>query len=264
VGPAETVTRTPASVGGVSAATIASMISGGSGSRPGPTTPHASSPAPGSKTVYRSSAARGVDVGPHQRVIQHLGVHGRTEEHRRAAGHDRGRQQIVGQPMPDLPDQVRGGGRQHDEIHALPEIGVDDARRAVRSPQRAPDRGLADHLERQLADEFSARIRKHHTHVRAGLAEPSHQLRRLVRRDATPDPQQEPPTVQKSHAPVIALRRGASNSRFPLAPRPRFPILARRRADVAQSVEQLIRNQQVDGSSPFIGSSDSKGLRLRP
>ena len=28
-------------------------------------------------------------------------------------------------------------------------------------------------------------------------------------------------------------------------------------ADVAQLVEQLIRNQQVNGSSPFVGSRDS-------
>ena len=28
-------------------------------------------------------------------------------------------------------------------------------------------------------------------------------------------------------------------------------------ADVAQLVEQLIRNQQVNGSSPFVGSIDS-------
>jgi hypothetical protein len=29
-------------------------------------------------------------------------------------------------------------------------------------------------------------------------------------------------------------------------------------ADVAQLVEQLIRNQQVNGSSPFVGSSELK------
>ena len=31
-------------------------------------------------------------------------------------------------------------------------------------------------------------------------------------------------------------------------------------ADVAQLVEQLIRNQQVNGSSPFVGSISSQGL----
>ena len=30
--------------------------------------------------------------------------------------------------------------------------------------------------------------------------------------------------------------------------------MTRERADVAQLVEQLIRNQQVNGSSPFVGS----------
>jgi hypothetical protein len=34
-------------------------------------------------------------------------------------------------------------------------------------------------------------------------------------------------------------------------------------ADVAQLVEQLIRNQQVNGSSPFVGSMNFNNLRLR-
>ena len=33
--------------------------------------------------------------------------------------------------------------------------------------------------------------------------------------------------------------------------------MAEEQADVAQLVEQLIRNQQVNGSSPFVGSIDS-------
>ncbi len=35
----------------------------------------------------------------------------------------------------------------------------------------------------------------------------------------------------------------------------RFPVESSKDADVAQLVEQLIRNQQVNGSSPFVGSS---------
>ena len=37
-------------------------------------------------------------------------------------------------------------------------------------------------------------------------------------------------------------------------------MLKKHRANVAQLVEQLIRNQQVSGSSPLVGSSDFKGL----
>ncbi len=36
--------------------------------------------------------------------------------------------------------------------------------------------------------------------------------------------------------------------------------MAEEHADVAQLVEQLIRNQQVNGSSPFVGSSIYAGL----
>ena len=35
-----------------------------------------------------------------------------------------------------------------------------------------------------------------------------------------------------------------------------------KQAAVAQLVEQLIRNQQVNGSSPFSGSLKNRGLRL--
>ena len=41
-----------------------------------------------------------------------------------------------------------------------------------------------------------------------------------------------------------------------LASRALFSILAAGHANVAQLVEQLIRNQQVTGSSPVIGSSE--------
>ena len=34
------------------------------------------------------------------------------------------------------------------------------------------------------------------------------------------------------------------------------------KADIAQLVEQLIRNQQVSGSTPLVGSSNFKGLQL--
>jgi hypothetical protein len=33
-----------------------------------------------------------------------------------------------------------------------------------------------------------------------------------------------------------------------------LPVRINNEADVAQLVEQLIRNQQVNGSSPFVGS----------
>jgi hypothetical protein len=37
--------------------------------------------------------------------------------------------------------------------------------------------------------------------------------------------------------------------------------MAEENADVAQLVEQLIRNQQVNGSSPFVGSIPSQNCR---
>ncbi len=35
------------------------------------------------------------------------------------------------------------------------------------------------------------------------------------------------------------------------------------KADIAQLVEQLIRNQQVSGSTPLVGSSNFRHLRFR-
>jgi len=55
-----------------------------------------------------------------------------------------------------------------------------------------------------------------------------------------------------------------------LALRETFATILKEYADVAQLVEQLIRNQQVNGSSPFVGSIISTtcdsvdGALLRP
>jgi hypothetical protein len=46
-----------------------------------------------------------------------------------------------------------------------------------------------------------------------------------------------------------------SNSATPTAPAVLEALTGSRKADVAQLVEQLIRNQQVIGSSPIVGSS---------
>lgn len=44
---------------------------------------------------------------------------------------------------------------------------------------------------------------------------------------------------------------------------PLYDILPARQADVAQQVEQLIRNEQVSGSSPLVGSLLFNAHRLR-
>jgi hypothetical protein len=53
------------------------------------------------------------------------------------------------------------------------------------------------------------------------------------------------------------LRSGGRGWSFDFASRGIADRMAKKQADVAQLVEQLIRNQQVNGSSPFVGSIPS-------
>ena len=56
-----------------------------------------------------------------------------------------------------------------------------------------------------------------------------------------------------------SLERGSAEREIrPPAPNPKYP------AEVAQLVEQLIRNQQVVGSTPILGSVKSRGYGFQP
>ena len=60
-----------------------------------------------------------------------------------------------------------------------------------------------------------------------------------------------PLNIPRDQGRIFPHRRASA---WPVRPEPYATIGVPSKAGVAQLVEQLIRNQQVDGSSPFAGS----------
>jgi hypothetical protein len=112
-------------------------------------------PAGGGLDHQRAAGSQRADVGLGSRVLPHLGVHCRREHDRTPRGEQGIGQQIVGEPVRGLGQQI-GGGRGDDyEIGVLadpdvwhlvgagPDVGVDRT-----AGQRRPG-GRADELQRR-------------------------------------------------------------------------------------------------------------------
>ena len=132
-----------------------------------------------------------LDVRLHERVGEHVRVHRRGHEHRRATGHHGGGQKVIGQAMGDAADEVRGGRREHDEIRVLAGVGVHDPAVAVGGPEIAADGVLAHDLERQARHEPATCLRQLHVDVGTSVKQTAHELRRLVGCDPAADTQED-------------------------------------------------------------------------
>ena len=82
-----------------------------------------------------AAPAQGGDVLGDGRVLPHLGVHRRADQHRRPGGEQRVGEQVGGQPGGVGADQLGRGRGDDDQVGVLPEAGVRDRRRA--GPQLA-------------------------------------------------------------------------------------------------------------------------------
>ena len=109
-------------------------ISAGSGSRPLPESAPVSRPSAGSTTCAPALAERG-HVGLRRGVLPHLGVHRGREHDRAARGQQRVGEQVVGEAVRGLRQQVGGRRSDHDQVGALPDPDV-RAPRARRSTRR--------------------------------------------------------------------------------------------------------------------------------
>ncbi len=127
VPPAVTTTCRPARSASAppraSARRATAKISAGSGSRPLPVSAPVSRPTRRLDHEHTAGAQRR-DVGDRRRVLPHLGVHGRRHHHRTARRQQRVGQQVVGEAVRRLGQQVGGGGRDDDQVGLLPEAHV--------------------------------------------------------------------------------------------------------------------------------------------
>ena len=93
-------------------------------------------------------------------------------------------------PAAYLPMQLRGGGRDDDEVGGLAEPGVRDRIGAVE--QRRARRLRRERGERERADEALRVVGEHRRDVDAGVDEPPADLDRLVGRDPAGDAEDDP------------------------------------------------------------------------
>ena len=123
-------------------------------------------------------------------MLPHFGMHRRCEKDR-ASGSEQGvGQQVVGEPVRGLGEQVCSRRRDDDEIGDASDqdvrdlvcVGPDIGRNSVMR-QRRPG---------CLADELQGSLRRHHRYLMAGLDKPAEQVGSLVSGDTTSNTQDDP------------------------------------------------------------------------
>ncbi|HTD36504.1 MAG TPA: hypothetical protein VK669_03230 [Candidatus Limnocylindrales bacterium] len=126
-------------------------------------------------------------------VLEHRGVHRRSDDDRRARRQRDVRQQIVGEPERELRERVRRTRDDREHLGLARERDVRDLVNAI--PERGVDRTPRERGERRFADE-ALRVRGHDdVENRAVLHQPAREGGRLVRRDPAGHAEQHAPPV---------------------------------------------------------------------
>ena len=122
-------------------------------------------------------------------MLEHAGVH-RGSDEERAPRRERGhREEVVGEPVRELREDVGGGGRDDEKVRSLGEADVQDVR--LLAPE-VRERGTArEGLERERRDEARRGRRQDRVHARAGLRQPAREIRGLVRGDRAADAEED-------------------------------------------------------------------------
>ncbi len=141
-----------------------------------------------------AEALEGGHVGLHRRVRPHGLVHGRGPEHPRRGGQEQGAQQVRGQTVGGLADDVGGGG--HHRRHVRPAGQVDVLDDGVGPPLVVVGVGAEAGLAREGGqgeggDEPRPRVGQAAPDHVAALGEGAGQFRGPVRRDPPRDAQQD-------------------------------------------------------------------------
>ena len=132
------------------------------------------------------------DVAPGRRMLPHLRVHRRRDQHRLVGREQRGRGQIVGQAVGHLGDQIRGRRRDHHQIGLARQPDVAHLGLVGEREQVAEHLVAGQARDRERGHELGAGAGQDAAHRRAALAQPADQLEALVGRDAARDDQQNP------------------------------------------------------------------------
>ncbi len=131
-----------------------------------------------------AARAQRLEVLHHGRMLEHVGVHRRREQHRRPRGGVERRQEIIREAVGELGDGVRGGRRHHEQVDVRRDRDVLDVGIRAGLPLIGDHLPARDGFEGQRPDELPGRLRHHRHHVVAVLLKPARDLDGLV----GPDP----------------------------------------------------------------------------
>ena len=129
------------------------------------------------------------EVAPGGRGVPHGLVHGGRDVYRGPRGQDQRAEQVVGEARSHAGQAIGGGRRDQHQICPACELDVAHVGLGGRIPERVANGSARDRLQRGCRHEPVGAGRHHDLHVRAGLAEKSHEAGCLVRRDAARDPE---------------------------------------------------------------------------
>ena len=200
----------------------------------------------GRQHVHPAAAER-VEVRLDRGVLPHLGVHRGADEDGRSRRQQGCGQQIVGDPGRVLPEQLRGRGRDEDQVGRLAEACV---RNGFGAAEEGRPRGLRrERRERECADEALRVIGEHRRDVHAGVDEAPADLDRLVRGNSPTYTQDDPGHRGRHRSP------GGSGGRVG-----RAGVSAASPAALAPSSSGTIRSYTILPSATSSSAIDS-GLR---
>ncbi len=139
--------------------------------------------------IHESHAAarERLDIPADGLMVEHLAVHRGGEQHRRPRGRVERGQEIVGEPVGQFADDVRGGRGDEQQVDRGREGDVLDVGVGSRLELAGDDATARDRLERQGADEIGGGGRHDRHDVVSALLQPARDLDRLVGADAACD-----------------------------------------------------------------------------
>ncbi len=133
-----------------------------------------------------------LDIFLRSRVVPHVHVHRRSDNHGRGAGEVQRGKKVVGDAARKFRKNIGGCGSDEKQVRALRDGDVLDGAFqvgfAARFREKIGDDFLpAQRSEGQRRDEFASAARHHHLHAKAILLQTAHQFRGFVGRDSTGD-----------------------------------------------------------------------------
>jgi hypothetical protein len=153
------------------------------------------------------------DVALRRRVLPHLDVHRGRDQQRAIARDARGREQIVGQAVRHLGDEVGARRRDHDRFDAARKLDVRHVVLEARVPQVGHHRLAGERLKRRRRDEARRRVGHRNLHFDVISLQEPRELGHLVGGDAAGDAEQQTVIQALVHQAILL----ASRKRMPLA-----------------------------------------------